>query len=154
VPGGPRGPRRRVRHRAGTGGFLNLYRFSKEVVRIIGLRPARGRRLIGDDGHTRADDPSWATFWTSQRGGKWEFELLGSEHVSFSDLEYLSPQVLPLLDVPADQMPPTIGVLAPDRTRVVQERYLSAFFTKQLGHRHSGLLDGPSPRFPGMAFLP
>jgi dienelactone hydrolase len=39
--------------------------------------------LIGRQDHHRANDPTWAAFWTNQRGAKLQLNLTGSTHATF-----------------------------------------------------------------------
>jgi pimeloyl-ACP methyl ester carboxylesterase len=45
--------------------------------------------LFANENHTRATDPSWATFWSNLRGWKLQLRLAQSKHYTFSDYPVL-----------------------------------------------------------------
>ncbi|MEW1846101.1 lipase [Nonomuraea angiospora] len=97
--------------------------------------------------------PDLATFWSNLKGWKLNITTEGVEHVSYGDLEMIAPQVAPLLKWTPAQLAEQIGTLAPARGEAVQRAYPLAFFDRHLrGRGH--LLDGPSPRFPEVTFIP
>jgi dienelactone hydrolase len=108
--------------------------------------------LVSSQDHNRDNDPSWATIWGNLRGGKLDLRLLGTRHLSFTDEEFLIPQVAGLLGL--TNVADGIGTLAPDRVLAIERLYLTAFFNKHLRHRPSPILDRPSPRFPEVQFVP
>ncbi|MBE1582694.1 alpha/beta hydrolase family protein [Nonomuraea angiospora] len=97
--------------------------------------------------------PDLATFWSNLKGWKLNIRTEGVEHVSYGDLEMIAPQVASLLKWTPAQLAEQIGTLAPERGEAVQRAYPLAFFERNLrGRGH--LLDGPSPRFPEVTFIP
>ncbi|MDX3108137.1 alpha/beta hydrolase family protein, partial [Nonomuraea angiospora] len=97
--------------------------------------------------------PDLATFWSNLKGWKLNIRTEGVEHVSYGDLEMIAPQVASLLKWTPAQLAEQIGTLAPERGEAVQRAYPLAFFERHLrGRGH--LLDGPSPRFPEVTFIP
>jgi len=105
--------------------------------------------LLSAADHNRDNDPSWAQFWNASTGWKRDFQLLGSTHFSYFDAEVLVPQV-----VAASGLPAIIGTINPARAITIESAYVDAFFDQHLRHRPEHLLDGPSPRFPDMVFVP
>jgi predicted dienelactone hydrolase len=110
--------------------------------------------LFGSQDHNRDNDPSWASFWAHLRGWRLDLKLTGAQHSSFTDAQYLEPQLAGLLRLSASQLAQDIGTIKPGRALDAERSYLLAFFDQQLRHRHSKLLDGPSPRYPQVQFLP
>jgi predicted dienelactone hydrolase len=109
--------------------------------------------LMSSQDHGRDNDPSWAGFWTVQRGFKLDLKLANSQHTSYSDGEVLYPQVAPLIGLPPDQQAQLIGTVDPARAVAAERAYVRAFFDRTLRHRDGHLLNGPSPRFPEIQFI-
>ncbi|MEY9949879.1 alpha/beta hydrolase family protein [Kitasatospora sp. GAS1066B] len=103
---------------------------------------------------TRATDPQAAAFWSHLRGWRLNIQAQGAVHVSYGDNEALFPQVAKLLGWSGQQLQGTIGTLDPDQGVKIQQAYPLAFFDEHLRHRPGRLLDGPSPAFPAVTFLP
>jgi dienelactone hydrolase len=110
--------------------------------------------LLSNATHNRGDDPSWAQFWNASTGWKRDFQLLGSTHASYFDAEVLFPQVASAIGVPPVQLDAALGTIDPARAITVESTYVDAFFDRHLRHHREHLLDGPSPRFPEMVFVP
>jgi dienelactone hydrolase len=110
--------------------------------------------LLSSAGHNRGNDPSWAQFWNASVGWKRDFQLLGSAHGSYFDAEILVPQVAGVLGLTPEKLAEIIGTINPARAITVESAYLDAFFGQHLRHHPGHLLDGPSPRFPEMVFVP
>ncbi|MFB6841050.1 alpha/beta hydrolase family protein [Streptomyces sp. NPDC056361] len=103
---------------------------------------------------TRATDPPVAAFWSHLRGRRLNIQAQGAVHVSYGDNEALFPQVAKLSGWSAEQLQDVIGTLDPDQAVRIQQAYPLAFFDEHLRHRRGHLLDGPSPAFPAVTFLP
>ncbi|WP_225804303.1 acetylhydrolase [Streptomyces sp. NK15101] len=103
---------------------------------------------------TRATDPAVAAFWSHLRGWRLNIQAQGAAHVSCGDNEALFPQVAKLFGWSAQQLQDVIGTLDPDQAVKIQQAYPLAFFDEHLRHRRGHLLDGPSPAFPAVTFLP
>lgn len=92
--------------------------------------------------NTRAAAPSVAGFWSHLHGWRRNIQADGAAHNSYTDYQILVPQftgeVLPL---------------DPARATRIQQAYPLAFFDRHLRHR-GHLLDGPSPAFPEVRFIP
>lgn len=110
--------------------------------------------LLSAADHNRDNDPSWAQFWNASTGWKRDFRLLGSTHGSYYDGEVLFPQVAGVLGLTPTQLTGLIGTIDPARAITVESTYVDAFFDRQLRQHPEHLLDGPSPRFPDMVFVP
>ena len=90
----------------------------------------------------------------AQRGFKLDLKLRDSQHPSFSDAESLLPELAPALDLTPDQVAAEIGTIDPVRALAAEHAYIRAFFDRELRHGDGHLLDGPSPRFPEVQFIP
>jgi predicted dienelactone hydrolase len=108
--------------------------------------------LFSSDHGPGAEDPTWNTFWTGQRGWKRQIELRGSAHGSFNDGAVFYPQAAASIGLTPDQLAEMVGTLAPGRSVSVQRTYLRAFFDQHLRHRDGRLLDAAHPRFPEVEF--
>lgn len=106
--------------------------------------------LLSSDGHGRADDESWLAIWPHLRGGRFDLQLVGSGHLSFSDFQVLLPQA----GVPAEELEPALGTIDGTRSVTVQRAYVVAFFDHYLRGGSGRLLAGPSRRYPEMRFTP
>ncbi|MFF8381511.1 alpha/beta hydrolase family protein [Streptomyces sp. NPDC015661] len=103
---------------------------------------------------TRATDPPVAAFWSHLRGWRLNLQAEGAAHISYGDNEALFPQVARLYGWSDAQLQDVIGTLDPDQAVRIQQAYPLAFFDEHLRHRPRHLLDGPSPAFPAVTFLP
>lgn len=104
---------------------------------------------------TRATDPEAAAFWSLLRGWRLNIQAQGAVHISYGDDgAALFPQVAKLLGWSEQQLQDVIGTLDPDQAVKIQQAYPLAFFDAHLRHRQEHLLDGPSPAFPAVTFLP
>ncbi|MFG2525262.1 alpha/beta hydrolase family protein [Streptomyces sp. NPDC048527] len=103
---------------------------------------------------TRATDLEAATFWSHLRGWRLNIQAQGAVHISYGDNEALFPQVAELYGWSGQQLQDVIGTLDPDQAVKIQQAYPLAFFDEHLRHRRGHLLDGPSPAFPAVTFLP
>jgi predicted dienelactone hydrolase len=110
--------------------------------------------LLSAADHNRNNDPSWASFWNASTGWKRDFQLLGSTHGSYFDGEILFPQLAGVLGLTPAKLTTLIGTISPARAITVESAYVDAFFDEHLRHHPEHLLDGPSPRFPEMVFVP
>jgi Platelet-activating factor acetylhydrolase, isoform II len=99
-------------------------------------------------------DPSWREFWSNQRGWKLDITLRQSEHGSFSDLQVGLPQIARALGLSPGTFEPLIGTIDPDRSIAAQRAHVAALFDLHLRHRDEDLLDGPSPQYPEIEFVP
>ncbi|HEX4701503.1 MAG TPA: hydrolase [Pseudonocardiaceae bacterium] len=110
--------------------------------------------LLGNATDNRNNNPTWAQFWNASTGWKREFQLLGSTHGSYFDAEVLFPQAAGVLGLTPAQLANDIGTINPTRAITIESTYVDALFDLHLHHHPEHLLDGPSPRFPEMVFVP
>ncbi|MEV6756871.1 acetylhydrolase [Streptomyces sp. NPDC051214] len=103
---------------------------------------------------TRATAPEAAAFWSLLRGWRLDIQARGANHISYGDNEALFPQVAKLYGWSRQQLQDMIGTLDPEQAVKIQQAYPLAFFDKHLRRRPAHLLDGPSPAFPAVTFLP
>ncbi|MET8625958.1 acetylhydrolase [Kitasatospora sp. NPDC004669] len=94
------------------------------------------------------------TFWTHLRGWRRTVQAEGAVHNSYGDDMTLIPQAGKLLGMSEQQIQQQVGTLDPGRGILIQQAYPLAFFDLHLRHRRGHLLDGPSPRFPEVTFIP
>ncbi|MEU7595206.1 hydrolase [Streptomyces sp. NPDC039022] len=104
----------------------------------------------GDDHHTVA---SWKAVWERSSGWHLDLTLTGAGHASFTDAQSLVPQLARKAGLPREAVEELVGTVAPERSVAAQRAYVTAFFDRWLRGRDSGLLDGPSGRFPEIRFV-
>ncbi|MEO6084158.1 MAG: lipase, partial [Umezawaea sp.] len=109
--------------------------------------------LLVDAKASRRTLPDLEAFWSNLRGWKRDIALRGAAHLTYSDYEVLIPQAAALLELTEEQIQAEIGTVDPRRAVAVQRAYPKAFFDLHL-RRTGHLLDGPSPRFPEVVFIP
>jgi predicted dienelactone hydrolase len=110
--------------------------------------------LLSNADHNRDNDQSWASFWRASTGWKRDFQLTGSVHGTYFDGLVLFPQLAGVLGLTPAQLTADVGTIDSARAITIESAYVDAFFDQQLRHRPEHLLNGPSPRFPEMVFVP
>lgn len=60
---------------------------------------------------------------------------------------------MPQTGLPSDTIEQAIGTIDPTRAIVAIRAYTTSFFDRWLRDHDDHLLDGPSPRFPDVAFV-
>ncbi|MEI5103680.1 hydrolase [Streptomyces sp. PmtG] len=106
--------------------------------------------LMGRDGSDHTTEPSWRSFWSHSPGWKRDFTLQGAKHQTYTDLA----AVLPQSGLPRAVVEKNIGTVDPQRAISAQRAYVASFFDRWLRHQDDHLLDGPSPRFPEVRYVP
>jgi hypothetical protein len=150
---------RRIRAGVNVDGELNL-NFADPAADLMPVAQHgldRPFLLLGSDGGDSVTaDASWAAFWAHRRGWVRDVTMVGSRHHSFDDAEALIPQIDRSTPLPPGAREDDIGTIRPPaRALAAQETYLAAFFDRWLrGRNDHHLLDGPSPRWPEMRFVP
>jgi dienelactone hydrolase len=96
---------------------------------------------------------SWEELWSNSTGWRRDLHLRGSAHGSYTDLESLVPQLVAKAGLSAQAAQEDTGWIDPDRSVAAVRAYLAAFFDRELRGRDSGLLDGPSARYPEVGFI-
>jgi dienelactone hydrolase len=147
IAGGPRADRRRIAaigHSLGGSTAAALMRAEPSIRAgvdmdgsIIGAAAKRGVRrafLVMLAG--RRADASIRGLLKHSHGPRLTLEFSGFEHMSFSDLPVVGPAA------------PALGKTPSARDIVAQRTYTRAFLDRYVLGRHTGLLDGPSRRFP------
>ncbi|MFI9649147.1 alpha/beta hydrolase family protein [Streptomyces sp. NPDC052040] len=109
--------------------------------------------LFSSGTHNRNNDSSWRTLWSHLKGYRVDVQLHGAAHLSFSDNEWMVPQEAGLLGLSQYQLQQQFGTIDPARAVAVQRAYLAAFFDKELLHKQTSLLDGPSKSYPEISFV-
>jgi dienelactone hydrolase len=104
--------------------------------------------------HTRAANPHVARFWSHLTGWRLNVQAEGALHSSYCDVQWLLPQVARATGMSDDELRGWIGTLDPARAVRIQQAYPLAFFDRHLRARRRHLLDGPSPAFPEVRFIP
>ncbi|GIH21221.1 alpha/beta hydrolase family protein [Rugosimonospora africana] len=101
----------------------------------------------------RAAHPSVAQFWSHLTGWRRNVQADGAVHGSYTDIQTLIPQVAKVIGMSDEELRDWVGTLAPAPAARIQLAYPLAFFDLHLRHR-GHLLDGPSPAFPEVRFIP
>ncbi|MDX2971059.1 hypothetical protein PWY87_28375 [Kribbella solani] len=118
--------------------------------------------LFGSDQSQRTDpgkdnyDPSWASFWAAQRGGRLNLALLHTKQKAFTDYQFIFSQLFHDIygndPVIGSVLRALVGSAKPARSVLAQREYLAAFFDLTLRRRPVLLLRGDSPKFPEVRF--
>ncbi|GAA2445776.1 alpha/beta hydrolase [Actinomadura vinacea] len=116
-------------------------------VAVHGLR--RPFMLMGRQGSDHTTEPSWKAFWSHSTGWRRDLTLRGSKHQTYTDLAAIMPRT----GLPRNVVEDAIGTTDPARAVAAQRAYVTSFFDRWLRHRDDHLLDGPSPRYPELAFV-
>lgn len=117
-------------------------------VAVHGLK--RPFMLMGRDGSDHTTEPSWRAFWSHSGGWKRDLTLRGSQHQTYTDLAAILPQAGLGQEIVERQ----IGTIDPVRAVAAQRAYVTSFFDRWLRGHDDHLLDGPSPRYPDVVFVP
>ncbi|MGW7385288.1 hypothetical protein [Streptomyces sp. NPDC054794] len=88
------------------------------------------------------------------RGWRLNIQAHGAVHSTYTDAPALIPQLAKAVGMSDEDLQGWIGTLAPAQAVRIQQAYPRAFFDLHLRHRRSHLLDGPSPSFPEVRFIP
>jgi predicted dienelactone hydrolase len=111
--------------------------------------------FMGDPGTDHHQTPSWKMLWDNSRGWRVDLHLNGAKgEDSYKDTVPLIPQIARQLGLPDSFVTRVVGSI--DLTRAVhaEETFVAAFFDRWLRGRDGHVLDGPSPRFPDVTFIP
>ncbi|WP_250007434.1 acetylhydrolase [Actinoplanes sp. M2I2] len=103
--------------------------------------------------YTRATAPV-AQFWSHLTGWKLNVQARGAIHNAYDDYQFLLPQIGAALGWSEKVLRSWIGKLPPGRAVRIQQAYPLAFFDLHLRHQRQRLLEGPSPAFREMRYLP
>lgn len=103
--------------------------------------------------HTRDTAPV-AQFWSRLTGWKLNVQACGAVHNAYDDYQVLLPQIGAALGWSREVLRSWIGTLHPDQAVRIQQAYPLAFFDLHLRHQRQPLLEGPSPAFPQVRYLP
>jgi dienelactone hydrolase len=106
--------------------------------------------LMGRDGSDHTTEPSWQAFWANSSGWRRDLTLRGSRHQTYTDLAAILPQA----GVAADVVERKVGTIDPARAATAQRAYVTSFFDRWLRGHDDHLLDGPSPCYPEVVFVP
>jgi hypothetical protein len=117
-------------------------------VAVHGLR--RPFLLMGRDGSDHTTEPSWRAFWSHSTGWHRDLTVSGSRHQTYTDLA----AVLPQAGVDQQVVEREIGTVDPARAVAAERAYVTSFFDRWLRGHDDHLLDGPSPRYPDVVFVP
>ncbi|MFI7277902.1 alpha/beta hydrolase family protein [Streptomyces sp. NPDC049879] len=98
--------------------------------------------MLGKPSHAPGgQDPTWDETWGELTGWKRWLTVEGMEHLSFSDVAPLAAQLgIPMQDLDGA------------RCDAITRAYVTAFVDRHLRGRYAPLLDGPSARYPEVAF--
>ncbi|MFE4361659.1 alpha/beta hydrolase family protein [Kitasatospora sp. NPDC056800] len=98
------------------------------------------------------DQPGWNALWRHSTGWHADVTLTGSRHGSYTDAQPLLPQLARQGVLGADQLRKDVGDIRPGRAELATRSYVASFFDRWLRGQDDHLLDGPSARFPEMAY--
>ncbi|MFJ8623017.1 alpha/beta hydrolase family protein [Kitasatospora sp. NPDC093550] len=105
-----------------------------------------------DDSGDYRRQPGWNALWQHSTGWHADLTLTGSRHGSYTDGQSLLPQIARQGALTADRLRADVGDIRPGRAELATRSYVASFFDRWLRGHDDHLLDGPSPRFPEMAY--
>jgi dienelactone hydrolase len=106
--------------------------------------------FMGDPQTSWRTVASWRSFWTHTPGWHLDLTLRGaSGENDYKDAVSLLPQA----GLPTSVLTKDLGPVKPSQAVSAEEAYVGAFFGRWLRGQASSLLDGPSPRYPQIAFV-
>jgi hypothetical protein len=114
--------------------------------------------FMGDPQTSWRTVASWRSFWTHTPGWHLDLTLRGaSGENDYKDAAALLPQAAGASSahpsLPANVLAKDLGTVKPSQAVSAEEAYVAAFFGRWLRGQASPLLDGPSPRYPQIAFV-
>ena len=110
--------------------------------------------FMGDPQASWRTVASWKSFWTHTPGWKLDLTLRGaSGENAYKDAVPLLPQVAAQTGLSSSVVTKDLGAIQPGPAVRAEQAYLSAFFGRWLRGQGGHLLDGPSPRYPQIAFI-
>jgi hypothetical protein len=118
---------------------------------LMGARSAPGYPPLPGKPRDHLTDPLWSTFWDHSTGWKRDLCIPDGGHYTYTDAQWFLPQVASSLGIDPSSM---IGTVDPSRIIAAERRYVGAFFDLQLRGRPQPILDGPSPEYPDVHFIP
>jgi dienelactone hydrolase len=111
--------------------------------------------LMGDPGTDHHQTASWKMLWNNSKGWHVDLHLKGARgEDSYKDTVPLLPQIARQLGLPESFVTGVIGCIDVTRAVHTEETFVAAFFDRWLRGRDGHLLDGPTPRFPDVTFIP
>jgi len=111
--------------------------------------------VMGDPGTDHNQTPSWQMLWDNSPGWHVDVNLNGARSEdSYKDAVPLMPQIGRQLGLPGSFVTRVIGNVDPRGAVSAEETLVGAFFDRWLRGRDGSVLDGPSPRLPGVTFIP
>src|SRR6202012_5541053 len=93
---------------------------------------------------------SWRSFWTHTPG--WHLDLTLRGAIGENDYKD-AVSLLPQAGLPTSVLAKDLGPVKPSQAVSAEEAFVGAFFGRWLRGQASPLLDGPSPRYPQIAFV-
>ena len=110
--------------------------------------------FMGDPQTSHRTVASWQSFWTHTPGWHLDLTLRGaSGENDYKDALPLLPQVAAQTGLAASVVTKDLGTVQPGPAVAAEEAYVAAFFGHFLRGQDSAALDGPSPRYPQIAFI-
>ncbi|TCO32747.1 platelet-activating factor acetylhydrolase isoform II [Kribbella steppae] len=113
--------------------------------------------LFGSEGHSHLpggplEDPSWMSFWATQRGWKLDLSIPTGTHGAFADYQFSVPAIAARYDLPKEVVTGFLGTVDPAGSVRAQRAYLAAFFNHFLRGLPHPILNHPSPKHPEVVF--
>ncbi|MCT2593070.1 lipase [Streptomyces sp. N2-109] len=117
-----------------------------------------GAKLFHEDGsvepHTHRTSASLQSLWEHSPGWKRDLSFWpAAAHNSFTDYQWLVPQLDQAFTLPEGLRAGMIGTVDPRRSMAAQRVYLTAFLDSTLRGLPRPVLDGPSPQHPDVRFI-
>ena len=147
----------RIRAAADLGGNIEspLIPDTARLWPVAGHGLSRPFMLMGDLSTDHHQTPSWKLLWDNSKGWHVDLHLVGANgENSYKDLVPLIPQIARQLGLPDSFVTQAVGSIDLSRAVHTEETFVAAFFDRWLRGCGGQVLDGPSPRYPDVTFVP
>jgi dienelactone hydrolase len=122
---------------------------------VAGHGLSRPFMLMGDGSTDHNQTPSWNQLWDNSPGWHRDVNLNGANgEDSYKDTVPLIPQIAQKLGLPDSFVTGVVGTIDLTRAVPTEETFVGAFFGRWLRGGAGHALDGPSPRYPDVTFIP
>src|SRR5690606_38250353 len=103
------------------------------------------------DSHRTADDR--ASFWNQSSGWKLDVAIPNGAHYTFTDHQYLLPQISSKLSLSPQVVQGSVGTIEPEQALAAQHDYIGAFFDMHLKGLPQPLLESPASPYADVEVL-
>ncbi|MNJ63176.1 hypothetical protein D3C77_590560 [compost metagenome] len=103
------------------------------------------------DSHLTAEDR--ASFWNESSGWKLDVAIPNGAHYTFTDQQYLLPQISSKLSLSPQVVQGSVGIVEPEQALAAQRDYITAFFDMHLKGVSQPLLESSKSPYANVEVL-